>query len=645
MLLSFGRPPSPFHPYARRRRAGIALAVLALVLCSVGAAFFRAQVLHSTEYQLRAEDNRLKSVPIPAPRGAILDRNGQLVAETIVSYGLYLEPAPPSALAYRLQRLAPVLALDSAAVAELLQQAREQPKEPLLAANVLSFEQVSWVEEHRSELPGLRLETHPVRRYPQGEAVAHLVGYTGEISKQELADSTWRDYRRGQQIGKAGLERQYEKILGGRPGERYLEVDARGRVVGALGQDEAIPPRPGKTIRLTLDVELQRFAHAIFPRQMRGALVAMVPSTGEILALYSQPTYDPNLLVGRIPPKVWRALNRDAGRPLLNRATHGTYPPGSTWKLATAIIALEKGAITPATKMPFPCTGGMSYMGRYSRCWKKEGHGFLDLAGAIAHSCNVYFYQLGIRLGLNQLAEEGTRLGFGRKTGIDLPSEKRGTFPTGREWYRKQFGWAPTPSEVMSLAIGQGPNAQTPVRMAQFFAALAGDGTAPRPHLLAQPAQGAAPETDLRVSPQTLRAVREGLVRVVARGGTAHLASLRRWELAGKTGTSQNSQDLKRPHAWFTGFAGRPGGPPEIVVAVVVEHGLHGSDAAPLAAKVADFYLNRKYGYRTERLQTLAERLNGRALGEPEPPRRPAPRLRAVLDALAPAPGLAGAGD
>jgi penicillin-binding protein 2 len=230
---------------------------------------------------------------------------------------------------------------------------------------------------------------------------------------------------------------------------------------------------------------------------MNGAIVAMVPSTGEILALYSHPTFDPNLLIGGVDATLWRSLNTDERRPLLNRAT-------------------------PETKMPISCTGGMSYAGRYSRCWKPEGHGSLDLAGAIQHSCNVYFYQLGIWLGLNRLSTEGTRLGFARKTGIDLPTEKVGTFPAGTDWYRKRFGWSPTPSEVMSLAIGQGPNAQTPLRMTQFFSALAGDGTAAAPHLLATQRAGRR-ETDLRVSRQTLQAVRVGLARVTEPGGTAYM--------------------------------------------------------------------------------------------------------------------------
>ena len=582
------------------------MALLVLLLGALAATFFRTQVIQNNAYLLRSDDNRLRVVSIPAPRGAIYDRNGELIAETVPEYSLLLDPAAPDVMEARLAEIAPRLDLDSARLAGLRERIREGSEEPVLVSRLLTFEQVSWVEENRVSLSGLRLEIRPERRYPGGPAIAHVVGYVGEISQAEMQSSRWADYRRGQEIGKAGLEREYERRLSGTSGARFIEVDVRGRSVGQLAEGATRAPVAGEDLHLTLDLSLQRYARSIFPKDKRGAIVAMVPRTGEILALYSHPTFDPNLLAGQISPGTWRQLNEDPNRPLLNRATFGIYPPGSTWKLATAIIALEKGVITPRTKMPTPCTGGMTYAGRYARCGKPSGHGAVDLAGAIANSCNVYFYQLGIRLGLHQLAREGARLGFGRRTGVDLPSEQKGTFPEDLDWYREHFGRKPTPSDVMSLAIGQGPNAQTPLRIAQFFAALAGDGTAPVPHVVVRDENAARqPETDLRVSRRTLASVREGLARVLEPGGSAHHVALRRWKLSGKTGTSQNSQDPKRPHAWFAGFAGRPGDEPEIVIAVVVEFGESGgAAAAPLAARVADFYLTRKHRTRTRVLQT-----------------------------------------
>jgi penicillin-binding protein 2 len=594
----------------------MAVLVIGSAILFLGSAFFRTQVVRSHDFVLRADDNRIRVIPVPAPRGPVYDRNGELVAETITSFSLYLQPVPADSARAAILQMKSVLGYTAAEVESLLAALAARPQEPLLLARSLDFGQVAWVEEHRADLPALTLEAFPQRHYAGGEPFAHLIGYVAEISRAELNDSVnWPGYRMGQLVGKAGIERQYERVLGGQPGERYVEVDARGRVVGNLAPRAAQPPVAGRALHLTIDAGLQRFIHEIFPKETNGAVVAMMPSTGEVLALYSYPTYDPNRLTGGVDEAFWGRLNSDGRRPLLNRATSGVYPPGSTWKLATAIVGLEKGVIAPASKMPIGCSGGMSYAGRYSRCWRQEGHGLLDLAGAIANSCNVYFYQLGIWLGLNQLSREGTRLGFSRRTGIDLPTENAGTFPADADWFRNRFGWSPTPSEVMSLSIGQGPNAQTPLRMAQFFSALAGDGTAPEPRLRLLPDSPAPVETDLRVDPRTLEALRLGLARVMEPGGTAYMSSLERWQMFGKTGTSQNTQDASKPHAWFTGFAGPPGEAPEISFAVIIEHGESGSAvAAPIAAKLADHYLNGKYGLETPRLQTLRERTTGVAM-------------------------------
>ncbi len=583
------------------------------VLVFLGSAFFRTQVVKNHDFVLRAEDNRMRAVSVPAPRGAIFDRNGEVIAETVTSHALYLHLASADSTRAALLQLKEGLELTDDQIESLMERRAQRPNDPLLVSRSLTFEQVSWIEEHRLDLPEHTLDAFPQRHYPGGEAVAHLIGYVSEISQSELEDSiNWPGYRMGQLIGRSGIERQYERTLGGRPGERYIEVDARGRIVGEIAPRAAQPPVPGDEIHLTIDLELQRFIHSIFPREYNGAVVAIEPRTGDVLALYSHPTYDPNRLTGGVSGSLWAELNRDPRRPLLNRAVAGIYPPGSTWKLATAIVGLERGVIEPSSTMPIACTGGWSYAGRYSRCWKAEGHGVLDLAGAIANSCNVYFYQLGVRLGLNVLAREGTRLGFSRRTGIDVPGESSGTFPADVEAYRTRFGWNPTPSEVMSLAIGQGPNAQTPVRMAQFYAALAADGTAPAPHLNRATPISAEPETNLNVREETLEAVRKGLARVLEPGGTAYMSSLERWKMFGKTGTSENSEDRQRPHAWFSGFAGPPDGAPEIAFAVVLERGESGSGAAaPIAAKLADFYLSRKYGLEVPRLQTLRERTTG----------------------------------
>ncbi|MFW6330781.1 MAG: penicillin-binding transpeptidase domain-containing protein, partial [Gemmatimonadota bacterium] len=339
-------------------------------------------------------------------------------------------------------------------------------------------------------------------------------------------------------------------------------------------------------------------------------VAALEPGTAEVLALYSSPSFDPNRLTGSVAPEHWAALQRDPARRLLNRATAGLYPPGSTWKLATAAIALELGIVEPDALMPVACRGGMQYGNRYFRCWDPAGHGYTTLPEAIRHSCNVYFYQVGLQIGLARLLEEGVRLGFDDRTGIDLPSERAGVFPTGIGWFERRFGLRPTESEVLSLAIGQGANDQTPLKMAQFFASLASDGTAPAPRVVRDRPLPTGPELDLQIAPETLEPLREGLRRVTAQGGTAGGSALEHWDWIGKTGTSQNPHG--KDHGWFVGLAGPRGGEPEIVVAALIEEGEHGSDVAQIAAKAADYYLRSRRGMPIDTVQTLREHwLNG----------------------------------
>jgi penicillin-binding protein 2 len=392
----------------------------------------------------------------------------------------------------------------------------------------------------------------------------------------------------------------------------------------------------GGPLRLTLDLELQRYIHSIFPDSMQGAVVAMVPSTGEVLAIYSNPTFDPNDLARGPSPALWAGLNRDPRKPLLDRAINARYPPASTWKLATAAAAARRGLVRADTRMPIACRGGMAYAGRYARCHERSGHGDVPLSEAIEKSCNVYFYQLGIRLGLEELSRAGTRMGFARRTGIDLPGESAPQFPSGRDWYRANLRSPAVPSDVLSLAIGQGPNSQTVLRMAHFYSALAGDGTARAPHLVVSDSiarnEGAI---DLGLDRAGMEALWSGLRRVAEPGGTARAAALAKWRIYGKTGTAQNSQGAD--HGWFAGFAGAPGGHPEIVMAVIVEHGLHGGDVAPIAAKAMEFHLARRRGIAPDPRPTLAERWEtGRmrwdSYDPPSAPLVPRPRSTSAAD-------------
>jgi penicillin-binding protein 2 len=338
---------------------------------------------------------------------------------------------------------------------------------------------------------------------------------------------------------------------------------------------------------------------------MRGAVAALNVEDGGVLALYSSPTFDPNDFVGGIDADIWASLTDDPNQPLFNRSVLGRYPPGSTWKLATAAIALDLGVVRPDETMPIPCTGGMQFGNRIWRCWDREGHGAVDLLGALRHSCDVYFYQLGLRIGLRRLLEEGTRIGFNERCGVDLPAELPGRFPADPSFWERTFGYRPTEGEALNLAIGQGPNDQTPLKMAQFYLAIARDGSAPPPRLRRTPETPEGGWT-LNLSAEALETMREGLRAVVRPGGTAYLSSLEHWDLMGKTGTVQNPPNPD--HAWFAGIAGPRGGGPEIVVVVIVEFGESGSGvAAPLVAKTADFFLRKKYGIPVDSIQTLGE--------------------------------------
>lgn len=576
-----------------------------LALGSLGSTFFHTQVMRNPAYAMQSDRNRLRPLKLPAPRGTIVDREGRIVADNLPGYALSLLPAPRDSVRSTLERLRDYLDLTDAQIESLMARQRRAPQQQLVVSTDLSFDRISAIEERRPLFPEVLIEMGPKRNYPAGAAAAHLVGYLGEIDEADLGDSTYAAYRAGQVIGRTGVERQYEKRLTGVDGVRYVEVDALGRLVGDFPGYLEVPPVAGDSLRLTVDLGLQRWIAEIVPATARGALVALEPRTGEILALYSAPSFDPNDLVGTVSPERWQALSQDPGRRLLDRALSGRYPPGSTWKLATAAIAVELGIVDAASTLPLACRGGMSYGNRYYRCHDRSGHGHLTLADAIKHSCNVYFYQLGLQVGLQRMLQEGVRLGFNERTGVDLPAERPGLFPTGLDWYEQRFGWKPTEAEVLSLAIGQGANDQTPLRMAQFYAALATDGRLPTPRIAAEPGRTGAAGIDLGIGAETLDQLREGLRGVTMPGGTAAGSALEHWDWSGKTGTSQNPHGAD--HGWFVGIGAPRGGEAEIVVAAIIEEGEHGSDVAQLAAKAADYYLRTRRGMEIDTVQTLRE--------------------------------------
>jgi len=576
-----------FHPNEVLRRARVATWVVVGCFLFLLGAFFRTQIIQNSQYSMKSEENRLREVPLPAPRGIIYDRRGQIIAENVPGYSVSILSPSADSLHAALKRLSATIELGPERIESAVRRFRRAPNRPTVILADAPFAVVSVLEEHRVEFPGLIIQSAPKRYYPDGPAVAAFVGYTGEISESELSSPRFRGYKTGQQIGRGGIERQYESRLRGREGSRFVEVDARGRVVREAGARQDLLPVAAEPLRTNIDLDLQRFTAALFGDSLQGGAVAIIPTTGEVLALHSAPSYDVNRFIGGIPPAYWKELRTDPRRPLYNKAVQGLYPPASTFKLSTSIIAMEGGVAKLEDHMPQPCTGGYWFGNRYYRCWEKKGHGDLNLAEAIAVSCDVYFYQLGLKIGLTRLLAGGIAHGFDRKSGIDLPEELRPKWPYGPDYFNKLYGprgWST--GVTLNLAIGQGENSQTVINMARFYTALASHGESVRPEIVSQRTERTRIFT---ISDPQMEGLIAAMAGVVATGGTAASAAIQGTVLAGKTGTAQNAQDPSRDHAWFVGFA--PANNPKIVVAVFVEYGEHGYIAARIASKIIARYL------------------------------------------------------
>jgi len=574
-----------FHPNDVARRARMSSLFLGVGFVVLVGAFFKTQVIQNKQYVMQSEENRLRPIPLPAPRGIIYDRHGQVIAENLPAYSVSITAPNVDSLRGALAQLAPTLQLTQNDINLAVRRYRRAPTRPTVILPDASIDIVSVLEEHRLDFPRLIIQSVPKRYYPDGPIVASFVGYTGEISESELNDPKYANYKPGQQIGKGGLEKQYESILHGREGVRFDEVDARGRPVRGEGPRPDLTPEGAPPLYTNIDLDLQKFTSGIFADSLQGGAIAIDPNTGEVLALYSAPSWDPNKFTGGIPVDYYKQLLEDKRRPLVNKTIQGRYPPGSTFKLATSVIALQNGLVGLKEHMPVPCTGGYQFGNRYFRCWEKKGHGSLDLEGAIKHSCDVYFYQLGLKVGLAKLIAGGISLNMRDRTGIDLPEENPPLWPYGRDYYDKKYGprgWSN--AETLNLAIGQGANSQTVANMARFYTALASQGEVSRPeiaHLVPQRKQL------YKLSQQQDSVLLEGLKAVLEAGGTAGASAIQGLTLAGKTGTAQNTGGAD--HGWFVGFA--PADKPKIVVAVLLEFGLHGSRAAHIASAIIGHYL------------------------------------------------------
>jgi len=574
-----------FHPNDVARRARMSSMALGIGFVLLVGAFFKTQVIQNKQYVMQSEENRLRPIPLPAPRGIIYDRHMEVIAENLPAYSVSITAPSVDSLRSALAQLAPTLQLGQNDINNAIRRYRRAPTRPTVILPDASIDIVSVLEEHRLDFPRLIIMSVPKRYYPDGPAVASFVGYTGEVSEKELNDPKYASYKPGQQIGKGGLEKQYESILHGKEGVRFDEVDARGRPVRGEGPRPDLAPVGAPPLYTNIDLDLQKFMVAIFADSLQGGAVAIDPNTGEVLALYSAPSWDPNKFTGGIPVEYYSQLLEDKRRPLVNKAIQGTYPPGSTWKLATSIIGLQNGVVGVNEHMPVPCSGGYQYGNRYFRCWEKKGHGSLDLEGAIKHSCDVYFYQLGLKIGLSNFIAGGIRLTMRDRSGIDLPEETQAWWPDGIAYYNRKYGprgWSN--ASTLNLAIGQGENSQTVVNMAKLYSAFAAKGQAPRPeiaHLVPQRKQV------FNLSRVQDSVVLEGLKAVLEAGGTAGASAIQGLTLAGKTGTAQNTGG--EDHGWFVGFA--PADKPKIVVAVLLEFGLHGSRAAHIASAIIGHYL------------------------------------------------------
>jgi len=610
-----------FHPNEVVRRSRAAGLLVAGVLIFLLSGFFRTQVMEHDKYALEAEDNRLQEIPLPAPRGVIYDRRGEPIAENVIGYSISVMAQKADTLKAVLERLRTAIPISDDQVETALRRfRRDGPSRPAVILPDAPYDVVAVLEEQRNSFPGLIIEPAPKRNYPDGSAVSAFVGYTAEISESELAKRQFADsgYKAGMQIGKQGLEKQYEYLLRGREGSRFVEVDARGRIVAEAGVARPdLQPQPGKHLRTSIDLRLQRYIDTLFTRDsVIGGAVAMDPVSGDVYAIHSSPGYNPNRFVGGIPTDYWKELQTNPRQPLYNKALQGLYPPASTWKLLTAAVGLEEGIVGLKDRMPVSCSGGFTY-GRYFKCWDKNGHGSVDLTGAIAKSCNVYFYQLGLKLQMSRLAAGGVRFGMNRKAGLDLPEERKPRWPDSEAYFDKRFGkgkWSR--ALVLNQAIGQGDNDQTILSMARFYTAFASrDGHAVEPRIVSN---GRPPKREklLDLSAEETSVIRNALTEVLTERGTANSARLPDVSVAGKTGTAQNTRS-PLAHAWFVGFA--PEQEPKIVVAVMIEFGDHGYTAARYATAIMAKFL----GTRPPAVIAEKERLNLVEVVSPLPPPKP----------------------
>jgi len=571
---------------------------------------FYLQVIEGEELRRLSENNCIRLQSIDAPRGLIFDRTGRMLVDNRPSFDLSINLNGDKPMGPTLEKVSQYISIPKKELkAKVTRSKRTSPHKPVFLKKDIGRDALAAIEVHRFDLPGVIVNIRPVRHYINKQSASHLIGYLSEINPDELTCGKFPGCKRGDFIGKFGVEKAYEQFLRGQRGGQQVEVNAVGQVVRVL---ETVKARPGHNIYLTIDHVLQEKAESLLETKT-GAVVAMDPGSGHILALVSSPSFDQNTFVSGMSPEKWNALKSNPFRPMRNKVVQGKYPPASTYKILTAIAGLEENVIDENTT--FFCPGHYKFGNRVYLCWKKGGHGNVDVTKALAESCDVFFYQVGQKLGVDRLARYAKACGFGSPTGISLDHEAAGLIPTAK-WKKHRTGIPWQGGETLSVAIGQGYNLVTPLQMLIFTSALATKGLRYKPLIVKkiETAEGKIVKTSepqfvdrLPASKRTLGIITKGLWQVVNdRRGTAWSSRVEGIDISGKTGTAQivrrKSNDTTRDedadlpdrfkaHAWFISYA--PSDDPKIAVSVIVEHGEHGSStAAPIARELIMTYLS-----------------------------------------------------
>jgi penicillin-binding protein 2 len=583
-----------------QRRLIILRVGLLLVMALLGLQLWNLQIREGPRYRDLSENNRTRTVIMEPARGLIYDRNGVLLANNVPSFTLYVSLEDVKDRELLIAQLSSLLGLEEELVRKKLT-ARGNKQLPRKVKDRLTLREATLVESHRLDLPGVMVQVESQRNYPGGVTASHLLGYVGEVSPDQLEKPEFVDLHQGSIVGQYGVEKFFDRLVRGQAGQKSIEVDAVGHEKRTVVVEE---PHSGDNLYLTIDSRLQKVAETLLGDET-GAIVALDPRTGDVLAMASRPGFDPNILSRELTPKQWAEIVQDEGRPLNNRASQGQYPPGSVFKVMMAAAALETNTVTPSTTIH--CNGGYQFGRRLYHDWKAGGHGSVDLRRALVQSCDVYFYTVGQRMGIEVMASYAHQFGLGEETGIELPSERIGIVPS-EAWKRKAKNEPWLPGETISASIGQGYVNVTPLQMASLIGTVANNGVTYRPRLVQAVMDRATGELKqrlavssrtLKLKPGTLPLIKEALAGVVQEG-TATRAKSALVTIAGKTGTAQMTalrtgpeKDIPkkfRDHAWFVAFA--PVDAPTIAVAVLGEHMGHGgSAAAPLAKELIETYV------------------------------------------------------